>query len=295
MTGPSMHPSVAIIIPALNSPLIGRVLDSIMEQDGVEKIDEIIIVGKDEAGFIPTHPQLTFIDTGMPVKSPRARNIGIEKSSAQLLLFLDSDCLAEPGWLREHLAAHEAGYDVVGGGVAPTGAGYWQLTYNLSLFHEFYATAPAGPRDYFPTLNLSVHRAAIERAGLMDEVLPRGEDIEWTMRLARSGSSLYFAPSATVVHAHNRTTLSDVWLDCAGSGYYMRQVRLENPDQMRAPAWLRYRWAVLLLSPLIAAGVVLRIVASRPSTLLRRWYTLPGLYLTKIAWCWGASRREEPT
>lgn len=289
-----MDPTVAVIIPSLNSPIIDQVLDRVMGQPEARQISQIIVVGKDEPGLIPDHPLVKFVDTGMPVKAPEARNMGIQASKARLLIFLDSDCLAEPGWLREHLAAHEMGHDVVGGGVAPAGSGYWSLTYNLSLFNEFYATAPAGRRAYFPTLNLSVKRPAIEAAGLLNEALPRGQDIEWTVRMAKSGCSLYFAPAATVVHAHGRTTLGDVWQDCARSGHYMRQVRLHNPDRLRAPFWLRYRWLVLLLSPLIAAAVVLRLVARRPATMLRNWYTLPAIYLTKIAWCWGASRATPP-
>ena len=290
----AVDPTVAVMIPSLNSPIIDQVLARVIGQDGAKKIDEIIVVGKDETGLIQEHPLVKFIDTGLPVKAPEARNIGIGAAMAQLIIFLDSDCLVEPGWLREHLAAHEAGYDVVGGGVAPTGTGYWGLTYNLTLFHEFYATAPAGPRNYLPTLNLSVERTAIEAAGLLNEALPRGQDIEWTVRMAKAGSSLHFVPSAIVVHAHARTSIGDVWQDCARSGHYMRQVRLQNPGRMRAPAWLRYRRAVLLLSPLIAAGVVMRMVIRRPATILRRWYTLPGLYVTKIAWCWGASRVSPP-
>jgi glycosyltransferase involved in cell wall biosynthesis len=287
-----MDPTVAIIIPALNSPIIDQVLDRVISQEGIEKVDEIIVVGKDEDSLLPDHALITFIDTGAPVKPPKARNMGIAATTAQLILFLDSDCLVEPSWLLGHLAAHKEGYGVVGGGVAPTGSGYWGLTYNLTLFHEFFATAPAGPRDYLPTLNLSVERPAIEAAGLMNEDLARGQDIEWTVRMAKSGSTLYFDPSAMVVHSHTRTGLGDVWRDCARSGYYMRQVRLHNPDRLKAPTWLRHRWTVLLLSPLIAAGVTLRMLARRPATIVRNWHTLPGLYLTKIAWCWGASRKS---
>jgi GT2 family glycosyltransferase len=294
MSAPGSDPTAAVIIPSLNSLVIGQVLDRLLAQDDLGKIQEIIVVGKDEAGLIPEQPRIRFIDTGRPVKAPVARNTGINSTTAELLLFLDSDCLIQDGWLAGHLAAHAQGFDVVGGGVVPAGSGYWGLTYNLTLFHEFYSTAQPGPHRYFPTLNLSVKRKAIEAAGLMDESLARGQDIEWTLRMARAGSSLYFSPSAAVIHAHSRTSLGQVWRDCARSGHYMRRVRLENPDRLPAPAWLRLRWAVLLLSPFIAAGVVGRMILRQPATILGHWVTLPGLYVTKIAWCWGASRREEP-
>ena len=99
-----MDPSVAVVIPSLNSPLIDRVLERVIAQDGAERIAEIIVVGKDQAGLIQEHPLVKLIDTGTPVKAPVARNMGIQATTAQLIIFLDSDCLVEPGWLREHLA-----------------------------------------------------------------------------------------------------------------------------------------------------------------------------------------------
>jgi len=228
---------------------------------------------------------------GKPISAARARNLGIKESVSDLLIFLDSDCIPQPDWLSEHAEAHSAGHPVVGGGVLPKGNNYWQLVYNLTLFHEFLSTTNPGSRDYLPTLNISVERQVIQTVGGMDEKIDRVEDIDWTTRMRRAGFQPYFWPAASVDHLHNRTNLRRVWQDCALSGYHMRWLRLHHRDMLQAPGILRYRRLVLLLAPVIASWATLRIMFNQPNMLKKYWYTIPSIYLTKIGWCWGASRQ----
>ncbi len=146
----------SIIIPSLNSPIIDRVVEAVAAQDGYGEQDEIIVVGRDEAGLLGERTAAYLIDTGQPVDASSARNRGIEAAQGDLLIFLDSDCLPQVGWLAAHRAAHAKGHEVVGGGVLPDGHNYWHLTYNLTMFHEVFSTAPAGTRPFMPTLNLSL-------------------------------------------------------------------------------------------------------------------------------------------
>jgi GT2 family glycosyltransferase len=287
---------VAIIIPSLNSPIIDQVLAAIEEQSQIVNVEQIIVVGKDDVGLIPHTDRIQLIDPGQPVQVSRARNLGIAATQADLLIFLDSDCLPQPDWLAEHITAHKEGHKVVGGGVVPAGHNYWHLVYNLTLFHEYLSTATAlpGSRDYLPTLNLSVSCAAIEQVGGLDESVDRGEDVDWTTRMRRAGIQPYFWPKAAVYHKHNRDNMKQVWQECAHSGYYMRQLRLRHQDMLQAPALLRWPWLIWWLSPLIAAWTTGRIFIRQPATFLRFWYTLPAIYLTKIGWCWGASRPNPP-
>ncbi len=280
----------SIIIPSLNSPIINRVLKNIEEQTVSEQISEILIIGKDSANLIPNQKRINFIDTGDPVSAAKARNIGIEQSHYNTLIFLDSDCLPKSNWLEEHIKAQTVGHSIVGGGVLPQGTNYWSLSYNLTMFHEFLSTVPASKRHYLPTLNLSVQRDVIIDVGLLNETLLRGQDIEWTTRMRRAGYEPYFWPTAIVEHVHNRTNLSKVWQDCVRSGYHMRQIRMENPDMLQSPGILRHRHAVLGLSPAIAAWTTAKIIKRQPSTFRKNWHTLPAIFLTKLAWCWGASQ-----
>lgn len=282
---------VSIVIPSLNSPIIAQVLAAIEQQNMAELIKEIVVVGKDEQHLIPKNGSAELVDTGIPISPSTARNLGINATSAELIIFLDSDCIPQQNWLNEHVLAHQAGHKVVGGGVLPDGENYWHLSYNLTLFHENFSTINEGARDYLPTLNLSVERDVITTSGLLNESLRRAQDIEWTTRMRRDGFQPWFWPDAIIYHAHNRTTAREMWKDCARSGYYMRQIRLQHSDLLQAPNILRYRALVLGLSPAIAGWATWRLMRRTPAIFCRHWRTLPAIYLSKIAWCWGASRR----
>lgn len=290
-----MRFSVSIIIPSLNSPIIDQVIASVLSQAGQEMVCEIWVIGRDEAGLLAQiqSDKVRFVDTGQPILSAKARNQGISLASGELLLFLDSDCLAEAGWLMAHLAAHEAGHRVVSGSVLPWGQNYWHLVYNLTLFHEFLSLNSAGIRDFLATLNLSLDRTVIDEIGGMLEV-NRGGDVEWTTRMRRAGIQPYFIPNAPVRHLHNRTNWQRTWLDCAKSGHHMRQIRLHHAGFLQAPFLLRFPLLLLLFSPIIAAWATTRILYKRPYLFTKFGRSIPGIYLTKIAWCWGASRPTEP-
>lgn len=282
---------VSIIIPSLNSPIIVTVLEKINCQNEHEAIGEILIVGKDDLHLLQKveDPLVRLIDTGTAVNAAKARNIGIQQARHDLLIFLDSDCLPQPGWLAEHLRVQAAGHTVVGGGVAPTGSNYWSLAYNLTLFHEFFATNPSETKTYLPTLNLSVHREVIKIVGLLNESLGRGQDIEWTTRMQKAGFTPFFAPKATILHEHSRKSLTAVWHDCARSGHHMRQVRMQYPELFKGSQILQNRLALLLLSPAIALAITFNIVRKHFKLFQKQWLTIPAIYLTKIAWCWGAA------
>ena len=281
-------PSISIIIPSLNSPTVDRTVDAIEAQIGASP-DEILVVGRDEPGRLDGDSRVRMITTDGPRLPGAARNIGVQHARGDLLVFVDADCEPEPDWLAAHLARHQAGEGVVGGAVCYDSTPYWQLADNLSMFHECDVSSRPGPREYLPTLNLSVDRCVFELVGPMDPGLPSGEDIDWTVRAAQAGHSPYFEPAARLWHRPPRADIPSVWSHWYRSGRWMVGVRQRHPSAFGVPTWIYRRPILLLLTPAIALRATLRLYgAGRPG---RRYpATLPAVFLTKLAWCCGALR-----
>jgi cellulose synthase/poly-beta-1,6-N-acetylglucosamine synthase-like glycosyltransferase len=279
---------VSVIIPSLNAPTLARALAAVAAQD--TPADEVIVVGRDEAGVLAAYPGVRFIDTGQPACAAKARNVGMAAATGDIFLLLDADCIPRPDWLGRHVARHEAGEFVVGGSVDLQGSNYWAQSDNVSMFHEFVPGLPGGSRSLLPTLNLSVRREAVTRVGPMDESFPgaAAEDADWTIRLGKAGYRLTFDPSAVVAHAPARTTWSDVVRHWRNLGHNAIRVRLRYPEVFNTPSGAAHAWWWRMLSPIIAARVTAGVYAKRP--LRAHWSSLPVVYATKIIYCWGAAQ-----
>lgn len=280
---------VSIIIPVLNSPLIGTVCCGLMEQLRDDDNAEIVIVGVDDHNLIPEDARIRFIATDRLTNAAVKRNIGMIKAKGELFLFLDSDCLPKAGWIQEHLVRHAAGETVVGGAISFGRQNYFQSADNVSAFHDLLPHTPRGSRPYLATANLSVRRGVVDEVGLMEPTLDRAHDLDWTVRMRAQGHNLYFQPSAIVHHDPPRRHFAAVWRHWTEDAPDTLRVRQRYPELLATPKLAYRRWPFLWLSPLVAAWATARTFADR-RTSASLWPTLPLVYLTKLAWCWSAYR-----
>jgi GT2 family glycosyltransferase len=80
-----------------------------------------------------------------------------------------------------------------------------------------------------PGVNISYKREVVQRVGLQDETLFRGEDVDYNWRIKQLGYEIYFDPSVRVRH-HHRSTLR-AFLNqhyMYGRAYYL--VRRKHPE-----------------------------------------------------------------
>ena len=135
-----------------------------------------------------------------------ARNAALRETEAELIAFLDSDCVAPPGWLA-HLAGHFTDPRV--GAVAPRispapngGHGarerYGSARSPLDLGPVPGAVAPGRPIAWVPAAALLVRRAALGNG--FDEALRYGEDVDLVWRLCGAGWTVHYDPTVAVAH-----------------------------------------------------------------------------------------------
>ena len=284
-----MADKISVIIPTLNEPTLVRALAALAAQ--TRKADEIIVIGKYAEENCARFPEVRYIDTGFPVWPSAARNQGIREASGDILAFTDSDCIPSIDWLQRLEEAHAKGVPVVGGGVLLGGSNYLAQSDNISMFHEFLTTRNCGNRPYIPTLNLSIRRVVIETVGGMDETLRTAEDMDWSIRMRRAGFALFFAPSAQVAHAPDRTRWADVVRHWQVTGFNSIRVRIRYSQEFYTPRIALHPIFFRLLSPIIALHVTIKIFLSPASW--RYLLGFPIVYATKVIYCLAAARALE--
>jgi mycofactocin system glycosyltransferase len=137
-----------------------------------------------------------------------ARNAGLRVAGTELVAFVDSDCVPEPGWL-ERLAGHLVDPRV--GLVAPRitalpastsswVARYESLSSALDMGPTAARVAPLTAVSYVPSAALLARRAAL--GGGFDESMPVAEDVDLVWRLAGAGWRVRYEPAAQVAHDH---------------------------------------------------------------------------------------------
>jgi len=289
-----MTANVSIVVPSLYSPGVADTVRSLLSQSARTAIREIFVVGRGAEGVASSDGCVRFLDTCRPVTAPVARNLGILESTGEILAFIDADCVADRRWLERLLSALRLGANVVGGGVAFPARPYWQLCYNVAMFHDFHVTSRPGTRPNLGTLNLCCAREVVERVGLMDERLDRGQDTEWSLRMRRHGYNLQFAPDAVVTHLPSVCSLRALVRRWYVSGKYNSWVRRQYSDLATAPPLDGCPVIQCAATPVVSFVVSLRLFARNPR-LLQYVHTFPAVVATRAAWWWGASRHFDPT
>jgi cellulose synthase/poly-beta-1,6-N-acetylglucosamine synthase-like glycosyltransferase len=136
-------------------------------------------------------------------EAPAARNLGVERAQADLVAFLDSDCVAPPDWIRRLQQALADGYDGVGGAIANgNGDGLVSWAGYLCEFREFLPGGRPRDADNLTLGNAAYRRSALRTAGGFPVGCFPQEDQVLHRRLRQHGVRLRLDPGVVVAHTH---------------------------------------------------------------------------------------------
>lgn len=234
---------VALLITTYNRPdALNAVLDSAAQQCRLP--DEVIIC--DDGSGIHTSKVVERWGDRLPIRhawmpdmgfrAARSRNLGVLCSEAEIIIFIDGDCLLPPFFISEHVALARPGYLLSGGRQLLTPGqtkSFFKKKLSLSSIFDSikFLRLPLGwLRDCYPanwksvrTCNMSLYKMDIVKIGGFDEsyVGWGREDSDFVIRALRSGLSIRWGRLAVCV-AHLYHVESPRDLLHSNDSYFMR-------------------------------------------------------------------------
>lgn len=246
-------PKVSIIVPTYNqSDKLRRLLESLEAMEGAPPFEVVIVNDCSPDDTERVVRDWTRQERAFPTEYLRlernsgpatARNAGTEKARGSIVVYTDSDCRAERGWLRKLVRKLDPKSAIVG-----VGGAVWPL--NPEGFFARYNTVNRilEPKDslvYLITANCCFIRDRVLEVGGFDEDVrrPGGEDVGISIKMYQKGWRFAFDPEAVVLHDY-REGLRDfyrTWKNYAyGCGYVIGKHFGEVDDVDMDPVWNRY-------------------------------------------------------
>lgn len=197
-------PELSVIVASYNSKhTIADCLESLRRQETSQSFETIVIDSSSDgtdlfvARHFPEVLQLHFAERKYPGD---ARNAGVTQARADIVAFIDTDCIADGKWVNEILKAHKNSAMIIGGPIGnadPSGYVGW-----AAYFCEFSEWMPGAPRRWLTnmaTANVSYKKEAFEKFGTFIEGT-YGSDTDFNWRLGRAGHRVLWQPEIYVVH-----------------------------------------------------------------------------------------------
>ncbi|MGQ9920313.1 MAG: mycofactocin biosynthesis glycosyltransferase MftF [Desulfobacca sp.] len=256
-------PQISIIVPVFNRVQgIADCLQALLALAYPADKREIIVVDDGSQDGTPDqvrHYPVKLLALERNRGQAAARNIGAAAAQGEILAFIDSDCIADPQWLRELVPYFQDERVVLVGGYV---AAYYQHSWldrfeevqsPLNMGREMILGVGASSDFYVPTCNVLIRKEAYRRVGGLNEQLRVGEDVDLCWRLKAQGHHLLYVPKGKVRHQHR----DRFWqafrrrFDYGTSEAFLftkhRGVRKKFPWKP-AEAVLALLWALLLLT-----------------------------------------------
>lgn len=290
---PSSEPTslnVSVVIPAYNcAKSVERLLTSLFAQTYPRERYEIILVddgSSDNTAAVAQRSLAQWDGAGRVLRKPNggpasARNHGMRASTADVIAFIDADCVADPDWLECVVTSLATGAAGVGGplrNVAPPG---WVTGY-LDACQFYRQRARNGAVDYLLTANVAFRREALAQVGGFIE--RRGvwaEDADLSFRLKQHGYTLLLAPGGVVTHFGSPGSVGGLCRELYRYGFGAAVLsRSWRNGRTPTTEFIRHGGAAAL-APVLALRLRRRVGITRAMSF---W---PLIALEHLSFCWG--------
>jgi glycosyltransferase involved in cell wall biosynthesis len=199
------YPFVSVIIPVFNNGAnIRACVESVLSQQNDYPDYEVIIIDNgstdDTVKIVNEYPDVTLLFEHTYKGSPySARNRGIESAHGEILVFLDSTCVACDSWLDKGIACMvDSLADLAGGDIK------FSFPKKPKAYHIYESLVTIRVRESIEKRgtmlggNLFVRKKVFEEIGAFPEGIRSGGDVLWTGNATSKGYRLIFCKEAVV-------------------------------------------------------------------------------------------------
>ncbi len=284
----------SVVIPSYNSERsIEKCLDSVFSQDFEHDFEVIVVDSSSDntAGIIEKkYPDVKLIKLKERTDQGKARNIGVAQASGEFIFFIDSDCVAQDGWMKNMIKSFELGFDVSGGPVLngnPDSVVSW-----AGYFFEFNDLLPYRPRgqvEHVGSCSACYKREVILKHGGFPSGLRFAvEDIMYNWFLSKKAVKMYNEPKALIAHFHREKISSYI-----KHQYKLARGTIQMLRNTHTPGWWipKHPFLSFFILPLLPCIKFLRInshiIKLDSSLYVNKPMLLPLIVLGLISWLYG--------
>jgi GT2 family glycosyltransferase len=206
-------PLFSVIVPTHERPgRLAACLEALGRLDFSPERFEVV-VSDDGSPTLPDAVVARFVDrlrlrlVQGPNRGPgTARNRGAASATGRFLLFLDDDCLPEPGWLKafERHFGETPDRLIAGGIVNGLPENRFSTATQLIVSYAYAQNDRRAGARLFNSCNLAAPADRFRQLGGFSEAFPlaAGEDYDFCHRWQHAGLGTSYAPEAVVRHVH---------------------------------------------------------------------------------------------
>ena len=166
----------------------------------------------------------------------RARNVGMELATGEIVAYLDDDAYPDPHWLHYlAIAFMTKNYAAVGGpNILPRGDG---------LIAECVSNSPGGPAhilysdriaEHIPGCNMAFRKEALQKINGFDpQFRAAGDDVDVCWRIQENGGTIGFSHAAVIWH-HRRSSVKAYWKQQLGYGRAEAKLERKWPEKFNS-------------------------------------------------------------
>lgn len=229
----------SIVVPVYNDAAgLKKLLESIVPQIGNSELIVVDDCSNDGSFDVASKYTKNVIKHAKNMGPAVTRNDGIRNANGDIIIFIDSDCIAERDWFRNMIKCFEdSKIMVVMGNVRIPESTYMGNSISAlgfpaggSIgFEKMWRVSGEGFTDHISSCNFAGRSIFFKKYGMFDETfpLPGGEDSEFSYRISNAGVKIKYCRGSVVYHRPRKGFYSFIrWQTLRGRSNYQFRKRV---------------------------------------------------------------------